>query len=155
MNNKLCTRRLINEYKKIDNNTEPGISYYPNDKNINECHFILSCEHSPYAGGEYYGIITIPPNYPHNSPSFKMLTPSGRFELGKPICPELEGHPTLTLIKYLIWLQSIMYEESNTIGSLNISLAERRRLAIASHDFNGTNYKDWNEIKNKFEILKE
>jgi len=143
MNNKSCTRRLINEYNQIDKNIIPGIFYYPNDKNINECYFILSCEHSPYAGGEYYGIITIPQNYPHQSPSFKMLTPSGRFELGKPICPELEGSSALTLNKYLIWLQSIMYEESNTSGSLNISLAERQQLAIASHDFNEKNYKDW------------
>ena len=147
MNSNLSMRRLINEYNQLEKNLIPGIFYFPNDENINECYFILSCEHSPYKGGEYYGIITIPHEYPHRSPSFKMLTPSGRFEPGKQICPELEGHPALTLVKYLIWLQSFMYEESNTLGSLDKNTVERHQLATTSHDFNKKNYKNWGRKK--------
>ena len=45
----------------------------------------------------------------------------------------------------LVGLQSFMYEESNAIGSLSVSQAERERLAAASHAFNQRN-QIWRDV---------
>jgi hypothetical protein len=45
-----------------------------------ECHFIMrGPEDSPYAGGEYHGVLLFPPQYPFAPPGIKVFTPSGRF----------------------------------------------------------------------------
>lgn len=45
-------------------------------------------------GGLYHGRIILPAEYPFKPPSFVMLTPSGRFEIGKKICLSIsERHP--------------------------------------------------------------
>lgn len=45
-------------------------------------------------GGLYHGRIILPAEYPFKPPSFLMLTPSGRFEIGKKICLSIsERHP--------------------------------------------------------------
>jgi len=44
-----------------------------------------------------------------------------------------------------VGLQSFMHEESNAIGSLSATAAERRRLAAASHAFNRKNA-IWREL---------
>lgn len=36
---------------------------------------------SPYAGGEYHGVLQFTPNYPFAPPGIKMFTPSGRFQV--------------------------------------------------------------------------
>lgn len=47
-----------------------------------------------YQGGIYHGRIILPAEYPFKPPSFVMLTPSGRFEVGKKICLSIsERHP--------------------------------------------------------------
>ena len=49
---------------------------------------------SPYAGGEYYGVILFPSEYPFKPPGIKMLTPSGRFIPDKKICFSMSDfHP--------------------------------------------------------------
>ena len=41
---------------------------------------------TPFEGGLYHGRIMLPPEYPFKPPSIMLLTPSGRFEVGKKIC---------------------------------------------------------------------
>lgn len=36
---------------------------------------------SPYAGGEYHGVLLFTANYPFAPPGIKMFTPSGRFQV--------------------------------------------------------------------------
>ncbi len=49
---------------------------------------------SPYAGGEYYGVIMFPSEYPFKPPGIKMVTPSGRFQPDKKICFSMSDfHP--------------------------------------------------------------
>lgn len=47
-----------------------------------ECHFIMrGPDDSPYAGGEYHGVLVFTSQYPFAPPGIKMFTPSGRFQV--------------------------------------------------------------------------
>jgi ubiquitin-protein ligase len=49
---------------------------------------------SPYAGGEYHGVLLFPSEYPFKPPGIKMYTPSGRFQQDKRICMSMSDfHP--------------------------------------------------------------
>lgn len=43
-------------------------------------------EDSEFAGGLYHLRIILPPTYPMSAPDIILLTPNGRFELGKKVC---------------------------------------------------------------------
>lgn len=64
------------------------------DSNLFDWHFTLAGPPapSPYAGGIYHGRIVLPPTYPLRPPSFRFLTPSGRFEVNREICLSISGH---------------------------------------------------------------
>jgi ubiquitin-conjugating enzyme E2 J2 len=138
-------KRLVKEYRRLVRIPPPGIEAHPLDENILEFHFVLRCEQVPYAGGEYHGLLEFPPEYPMRPPAFKVLTPSGRFKPGVRLCLSMSDYhpeswnPSWSLETLLVGLQSFMYEESNAIGSLSASTAERERLAAGSHGFNKQN----------------
>ena len=106
---------------------------------------MIRCEQEPYAGGEYHGILEFPSEYPMKPPAIKMLTPSGRFEVGPRLCLTISDYhpeswnPSWSVGAVLVGLNSFFYEESNAIGSLRASTAERRRLAAASSAYNRRN----------------
>ena len=45
-----------------------------------------------FAGGRYHGRIILPVEYPMKPPNIVMLTPNGRFEVGKKICLSFSAH---------------------------------------------------------------
>jgi len=144
-------KRLVKEYRRLVRIPPPGIETHPLDANILEFHFVLRCEQAPYAGGEYHGLLEFPTEYPMRPPSFKVLTPSGRFEPGVRLCMSMSDYhpeswnPSWSVETLLVGLQSFMYEESNAIGSLAQSTAERERFAAQSHAFNSRN-QIWQEL---------
>lgn len=51
---------------------------------------------TPYHGGEYYGRLTFPSDYPYKPPSIRMSTPSGRFQPDTRLCLTMSDfHPSL------------------------------------------------------------
>ena len=87
-------KRLLKEYGRLMRKMPPGIEAHPLDANILEWHFVLRCVQPPYAGGEYHGLLEFPPEYPMQPPSFKVLTPSGRFKPGVRLCLSMSDyHP--------------------------------------------------------------
>ena len=63
------------------------------EENIFEWHFAIGGQvGSEYEGGVYHGRILLPAEYPFKPPDFVMLTPSGRFEVGKRICLSISRH---------------------------------------------------------------
>lgn len=94
---------------------------------------------SAFEGGIYHGRIVLPPSYPLRPPSFRFLTPSGRFEANREICLSISGHheetwqPAWGLRTALVALRSFMETDARgQLGGLEAGEAVRRRLAAES-----------------------
>lgn len=133
------------DYKIFHNTKPPGLDAHPDPSNMFVWHFVLiGPSDSPYAGGVYYGKIEFPPSYPMAPPSFKMLTPSGRFQPGAAICMSntsfhsSEWNPLWNLTSLLVGFQSFFL--SNEVGTGAVmnppSDDAKRGIAAASHAFN-------------------
>lgn len=110
------------------------------DSNLFEWHFTLrGPPSSPFASGIYHGRIVLPPTYPLRPPSFRFLTPSGRFETNREICLSISGHheetwqPAWGIRTALVALRAFMETDAKgQLGGLDTSEAERRRCAEGS-----------------------
>ena len=81
----------------------------------------------------------LPPTYPLRPPSFRFVTPSGRFEANREICLSISGHheetwqPAWGLRTALVALRTFMETDpKGQLGGLDTSDAVRRRLAAES-----------------------
>ncbi|EEP79981.1 conserved hypothetical protein [Uncinocarpus reesii 1704] len=91
-------RRLVKEAQELSESSPSPSPYFHahpiSDSNLFDWHFTLAGppEPSPYANGIYHGRIILSPQYPLRPPSFRFLTPSGRFEVNREICLSISGH---------------------------------------------------------------
>ncbi|XP_036438270.1 ubiquitin-conjugating enzyme E2 J1 isoform X2 [Colossoma macropomum] len=115
----------------------------PLEDNLFEWHFsVRGPPDSDFDGGVYHGRIILPPEYPMKPPSIILLTPNGRFEVGKKICLSISGHhpetwqPSWSIRTALIAIIGFMPTKGEgAIGSLDYTPEERRTLAKKSLDF--------------------
>ncbi|KAI5453796.1 Ubiquitin-conjugating enzyme E2 6 [Naganishia albida] len=148
MATKIATKRLQKEYQAMQKSPPPFILARFEEKNILDWHFIIrGPPDSPYAGGEYHGLIMFPSEYPFKPPDIKLFTPSGRFETGIKICMSMTSyHPSTwnaawSVSTILTGLLSFMLGDEITTGAVKTSVEEKKRLAHASHGFNVANKK--------------
>ena len=93
-------------------------------------------------GGSYHGKLIFPSEYPYKPPAIMMLTPNGRFNTNTRLCLSMSDFhpetwvPAWSVASILNGVLSFMLESTPTVGSVEASTAERRRLALASHAFN-------------------
>ncbi|KAL2829202.1 ubiquitin-conjugating enzyme/RWD-like protein [Aspergillus cavernicola] len=121
-------RRLMREASELSTSPSPHFHAAPiSDSNLYDWHFTLAGppQPSPYAGGIYHGRIVLPPTYPLRPPSFRFLTPSGRFEVNREICLSISGHheeswqPAWGIRTALIAIRSFMDgETAGQVGGL-------------------------------------
>ncbi|XP_028295977.1 ubiquitin-conjugating enzyme E2 J1 isoform X2 [Gouania willdenowi] len=124
---------------------EPTEHYHaqPLEENLFEWHFsVRGPPDSDFDGGVYHGRIVLPPEYPMKPPSIILLTPNGRFEVGKKICLSISGHhpetwqPSWSIRTALIAIIGFMPTKGEgAIGSLDYTPEERKALAKKSQDF--------------------
>ncbi|KAI2989598.1 hypothetical protein CBS147345_10613 [Aspergillus niger] len=136
------TRRLLKESADLQTNPSPYFHAAPvSESNLFDWHFTLlgPPPPSPYAGGIYHGRITLPPTYPLRPPSFRFLTPSGRFEVNREICLSISGHheetwqPAWGIRTALIALRSFMDGDAKgQVGGLDVGEEVRRAYARSS-----------------------
>lgn len=143
MATKVAQRRLTREYKNIAANPPPYIEAHPSESNILEWHYaITGPEDTPYYGGQYWGVLIFPANYPFAPPQIRMHTPSGRFVSSTPLCLSISDfhprsfNPAWEVSTILIGLLSFMTSDENTTGSLRASTAERENFAKQSRWWN-------------------
>lgn len=134
--------------RKLQKEPIPNALVRTDEKNVLDWYFVLYDLTDDYEGGEYFGKISFPNDYPFKAPTLKFITPNGRFEEGKTICttfthyhPE-EWSPEWNTSGMLLGMISFMYEESRDgVGSIVMSKGERQKLAKGSKDFNRKNQK--------------
>ena len=88
-----AVKRLMREARELAADPNPDFSAAPLPSDIMEWHFeVRGPAGTPFEGGLYHGRIMLPPEYPFKPPSIMLLTPSGRFEVGKKICLSISAH---------------------------------------------------------------
>jgi ubiquitin-conjugating enzyme E2 J1 len=141
------TKRLLREAHELSP-TSPNPSPYfhaapLSDASLFEWHFtLLGPPSSPYANGIYHGRIVLPPQYPLRPPSFRFLTPSGRFEVNREICLSISGHheetwqPAWGIRTALTAIRAFMCGDANgQLGGLEAGEERRRDLAGRSRSW--------------------
>ncbi|KAL1882992.1 hypothetical protein VTK73DRAFT_514 [Phialemonium thermophilum] len=136
-------RRIMREAAELAASPSPDYAAQPLETDLFEWHFTLrGPPNSPYADGIYHGRIVLPPSYPLRPPSFRFVTPSGRFEVNREICLSISGHheetwqPAWGLRTALVALRAFMETDSaGQVGGLDTPDQVRRRLAAESRAF--------------------
>lgn len=138
-------KRLTREYQNIQRNPPPYIIAHPSESNILEWHYILTGPpDTPYAGGQYWGSLLFPSDYPFAPPAIRMHTPSGRFQPSARLCLSISDfhpksfNPAWSVSTILIGLMSFMNSEEMTAGSIGATTTERKYLAARSRWWNST-----------------
>ncbi len=130
-------KRILKEASELSSHPDPSLHAAPLESNLFEWHFTLRGPPStPYSEGTYHGRIILPPTYPLRPPSFRFLTPSGRFEVNREICLSISGHHEETWqpawgIRTALWaLRAFMEGDAKgQVGGMEMPEKERRRLA--------------------------
>ncbi|OAA56555.1 ubiquitin-conjugating enzyme [Niveomyces insectorum RCEF 264] len=145
MASRAAQKRLTREYKTISENPPPYITAHPSESNILEWHYIITGpENTPYYGGQYWGTLMFPPDYPFAPPAIRMHTPSGRFQPSTRLCLSISDfhprsfNPAWEVSTILIGLLSFMTSEEMTTGSVSATEAERKFHAARSRWWNTT-----------------
>ena len=87
MASKGAYKRLTKEYQLLHKNPVEFIRCKPAEDSVLEWHYVLSGPPgSPFHGGEYWGKLSFPANYPYAPPAIRMYTPSGRFKPDFRLC---------------------------------------------------------------------
>nr|XP_036583084.1 ubiquitin-conjugating enzyme [Colletotrichum truncatum]KAF6791980.1 ubiquitin-conjugating enzyme [Colletotrichum truncatum] len=136
-------RRILREAAELSNSPSPDYTATPLESDLFEWHFTFrGPPKSSYSDGIYHGRIVLPPTYPLRPPSFRFLTPSGRFETNREICLSISGHheetwqPAWGVRTALVALRSFMETDPRgQLGGLETSDDVRKRHATASHSF--------------------
>ncbi|RDA90914.1 hypothetical protein CP533_4442, partial [Ophiocordyceps camponoti-saundersi (nom. inval.)] len=136
---------LTREYMTISENPPPYIVAHPSESNILEWHYIITGpEDTPYHGGQYWGTLMFPPDYPFAPPAIRMHTPSGRFQPSTRLCLSISDfhpksfNPAWEVSTILIGLLSFMTSDEMTTGSVSTTTAEKKFLAARSRWWNST-----------------
>ncbi|KAK2753166.1 hypothetical protein FQN54_007992 [Arachnomyces sp. PD_36] len=138
-------RRIMKEAAELSSSSSSPSPYFyaqpESDSNLFSWHFTLAGPPAPtpYADGIYHGRIDLPPQYPLRPPSFRFLTPSGRFEVNREICLSISGHheetwqPAWGIRTALIAIRSFMEGEAKgQVGGLDAKEETRREWARKS-----------------------
>ncbi|KAK2960877.1 putative Ubiquitin-conjugating enzyme E2 J2 [Blattamonas nauphoetae] len=140
---KTGTTRLLKSLQLIQKNPIPRVITIPLPQNIFQWHFVIYGEDgTSYEGGEYHGTIIFPKDYPFQPPDIYMFTPTGRFNTETKICMSMTSfhkdtwNPLWSVDSLILGFQSFMYEESNGVGSIRATNAERKKLAEQSREWN-------------------
>ncbi|KAI1821554.1 ubiquitin-conjugating enzyme/RWD-like protein [Xylaria intraflava] len=136
-------KRILREAAELSNSPSPDYTASPLESDLFEWHFTLrGPPKSAFAEGLYHGRIVLPPAYPLSPPSFRFMTPSGRFEPNREICLSISGHheetwqPAWGVRTALVALRTFMETGAGgQIGGLDTSDAVRTRLAASSRSW--------------------
>jgi ubiquitin-conjugating enzyme E2 J2 len=108
-------------------------------------HFCIYGLDGAYAGGFYHGLLQLSEEYPFAPPKLLFFTPSGRFEVNKPICTSFTNYhketwaSTWNVRTMVLATISFMNSEEPGAGYLGNSYLSRKQYARESMEFNNKN----------------
>ena len=113
----------------------------PDEKDIFQWYFIVfNLPDAPYKGGYYLGKLEFPAEYPWKPPAIKMVSDTGRFATNARICLSISDYhpeswnPVWPVKSIIIGLISFFVTEDSTVGSINTTMKEREKIALASKE---------------------
>jgi len=138
-----AVKRLMREAAEL---SQPAPEYFaaPLEDNLFEWHFtVRGPSDTDFQDGVYHGRIIVPSEYPMKPPDIILLTPNGRFEIGKKICLSISGYhpetwqPSWSIRTALLAIIGFMPTEAKgfEVGAVQYSGEERRKLAARSQDW--------------------
>lgn len=137
-----AVKRILSEARELASDKSQLYTAAPLEDDIFEWHFTLRGPQSTeFEGGLYHGRILLPSEYPMRPPNLLLLTPNGRWELGKKICLTFTGYheemwqPAWGVRTALLGLQTFMTAKAEAavgIAALNYPPAVRQKLAVES-----------------------
>lgn len=140
-----AVRRIMAEVKEFSTlNNSPSSFFHaqPLESDLFEWHFtVRGPPDTAFAHGVYHGRILLPAEYPLKPPEIILLTPNGRFEVGKRICLSVTAHhqetwqPSWGIRTILTALVGFMPSKAEGVGALDYPDEDRRGLARKSHGF--------------------
>ncbi|KAB2568680.1 Ubiquitin-conjugating enzyme E2 J1 [Lasiodiplodia theobromae] len=137
-------KRILKEAAELASHASADYHAEPLEDNLFEWHFTLRGPPapSPYAGGLYHGRIILPAQYPLRPPSFRFVTPTGRFEVNREICLSISGHheetwqPAWGIRTALVAIRSFMDTDAKgQVGGIDSTEVARRKMAAESGAF--------------------
>lgn len=138
-----ATARLKQDYIRIMKDPVPYVTAVPLPNNILEWRYIVrGPENTPYEGGIYHGKLIFPSEFPFKPPSIYIITPNGRFKTQTRLCLSISDfhpdtwNPAWSVSTILTGLLSFMVETSQTLGSIETTESEKRKLSVQSGRYN-------------------
>ena len=138
----LASQSLLLDVPFNETKEECGVRLAPLASNLLEWHFSFTgVEDSAYHGGVYHGRIRLHPEYPRKAPSISMITPTGRWEVGKEICLSASAYHQETwdvnwnLRTLVMSLRGFILSQPLEIGGISTTRDRQRTLAAASRDW--------------------
>ncbi|EWM24769.1 ubiquitin-conjugating enzyme e2 j1 [Nannochloropsis gaditana] len=135
-------RRIHADIRELQKDPSDQYHAAPLEENLFEWHFTLrGPPATDYDGGVYHGRILLPAEYPFKPPNIMLLTPSGRFEIGKKICLSISAHhpehwqPAWGGLILEALISFFPTEPKGAVGSLDWTPEERKRLAVESQSW--------------------
>ncbi|CDZ97243.1 Non-canonical ubiquitin conjugating enzyme 1 [Phaffia rhodozyma] len=151
-----AVKRIMQEARELAEDLSTDYSAAPLEDDIFEWHgTIRGASDTEFEGGLYHIRISLPPSYPFAAPDMMILTPNGRFEVGKKIC--IDGLTSFhagswqpawgvrTAIVGLISFWGNKGEALRSVGALDYPVEERRRLAKLSRKWRCPKCEESNE----------
>jgi ubiquitin-protein ligase len=137
----------MGELKILNQNRTSFVQGIQDPEDYKMFYFIMVPDDEPYKGGLYIGQIQISDEYPAKSPIFKMLTPSGRFEINKAIClTNSHYHPEHSTAAWNInsmiiaFISIFIEDDTSGISHIKDTKENRKRMAMESYNYNRERY---------------
>lgn len=137
-----AVRRIMAEVKEFSTLNCSKTAFFhasPLETDLFEWHFtVRGPPDTAFEHGVYHGRILLPPEYPLKPPEIIMLTPNGRFEVGKRICLSVTAHhqetwqPSWGIRTILTALVGFMPSKADGVGALDYPDSDRAGLARKS-----------------------
>lgn len=148
--NKLLVKRLMRDYQKYQAEPVEFCSVYVSEDDLQKWYFLLEFpndkEYKPYNGGQFMGNLIFPKEYPWKAPDVTMMTPTGRYEINRPLCLSNTGFhndtwssswtPTTILRGFISTFFSKDSADTHGLGHLMASDKEREKYTKDSRTFN-------------------